>query len=80
MSRQLAGGEALERRKRAVDTSPVVAAELAVWAVLRIVRHVPRIHVYKEANEGSPRVRACGRPRVEDVDVYGSAVTPVKAV
>jgi hypothetical protein len=47
MSRQLAGGEALERRKPTVDTSPVLAAELAVWAVLHIVRHVPRIHVYK---------------------------------
>ena len=47
MSRQLAGGEALERRKPAVDTSPVLAAELAVWAVLHVSRIVPRIHVWK---------------------------------
>jgi hypothetical protein len=47
MSRQLAGREALERRKPAVDTSPVLAAELAVWAVLHIVRRAPRIHVWQ---------------------------------
>jgi hypothetical protein len=47
MSRQLAGGEALERRKPAVDTSPVLAAELAVWAVLHVSRIVPRIFVWK---------------------------------
>jgi hypothetical protein len=52
MSRQLAGGEALERRKPAVDTSPVLAAELAVWAVLHVVRHVPRIHVYEATEDG----------------------------
>ena len=52
MSRQLAGGEALERRKPAVDTSPVLAAELAVWAVLHIVRQVPTIHVYRGRSEG----------------------------
>ena len=47
MSRQLAGGEALERRKPAVDTSPVLAAELAVWAVLHVSRIAPRIFVWK---------------------------------
>jgi uncharacterized protein YciI len=46
MSRQLAGAEALERRKPAVDASPIVAAELATWAVLHVVRHAPRIYVY----------------------------------
>jgi hypothetical protein len=46
MSRQLAGGEALERRKPSVDASPILAAELATWAVLHIVRQVTRIHVY----------------------------------
>jgi hypothetical protein len=34
LARPLAGGEALERRKPVVDTSPLSAAELAVWAVL----------------------------------------------
>jgi hypothetical protein len=52
MSRQLAGGEALERRKPAVDTSPVLAAELAVWAVLHVVRSVPRIHVFEATEDG----------------------------
>jgi hypothetical protein len=47
MTRPLSGAEALERRKPAVDTSPIVAAELAVWAVLHIVRHVPHIYVWK---------------------------------
>jgi hypothetical protein len=46
MTRPLSGAEALERRKPVVDTSPVVAAELAVWGVLHVVRHVPRIHAY----------------------------------
>jgi hypothetical protein len=46
MSRQLAGGEALERRKPSVDASPILAAELATWAVLHILRQVTRIHVY----------------------------------
>ena len=47
MSRQLAGSEALERRKPTVDTSPVLAAELAVWAVLHVSRNVPRVFVWK---------------------------------
>jgi hypothetical protein len=34
LARPLAGAEALERRKSLVDASPLVAAELAVWAVL----------------------------------------------
>jgi hypothetical protein len=34
LARPLAGGEALERRKPLVDTSPLIAAELAVWRVL----------------------------------------------
>lgn len=46
LTRPLSGAEALERRKPIVDTSPVVAAELAVWGVLHVVRHVPRIHVF----------------------------------
>ena len=52
MTRPLSGAEALERRKPAVDTSPIVAAELAVWAVLHVVRHVPRIHVYEATEDG----------------------------
>jgi hypothetical protein len=47
MVRPLGGAEALERRKPAVDTSPIVAAELAVWAVLHVVRHGPHIYVWK---------------------------------
>jgi hypothetical protein len=46
MTRPLSGAEALERRKPAVDTSPIVAAELATWAVLHVVRRATRIHVY----------------------------------
>lgn len=34
LTRPLSGAEALERRKPAVDTSPLVAAELAVWKAL----------------------------------------------
>jgi hypothetical protein len=34
LTRPLAGAEALERRKPIVDTSPLAAAELAVWRVL----------------------------------------------
>lgn len=34
LARPLAGGEALDRRKSITDTSPLVAAELAVWRVL----------------------------------------------
>ncbi len=34
LTRPLAGGEALDRRKPLVDASPLVAAELAVWRVL----------------------------------------------
>lgn len=34
IARPLAGGEALDRRRAVVDTSPLVAAELAVWRVL----------------------------------------------
>jgi hypothetical protein len=47
MTRPLAGSEALERRKPQVDTSPIVAAELACWGALHISRPVPRIHVWK---------------------------------
>jgi hypothetical protein len=46
MTRPLSGAEALERRKPAVDTSPIVASELAVWAVLHVERRATRIHVY----------------------------------
>lgn len=35
LARPLAGGEAVERRKVDVDTSPLIAAELAVWGLLR---------------------------------------------
>lgn len=52
LTRPLSGAEALERRKPAVDTSPVLAAELAVWAVLQVVRSVPRIHVYEATEDG----------------------------
>lgn len=34
LTRPLAGGEALDRRKPVADPSPLVAAELAVWRVL----------------------------------------------
>lgn len=34
LTRPLAGGEALDRRKPVVDSSPLVAAELAVWRLL----------------------------------------------
>ena len=34
LTRPLAGGEALDRRKPVVDAAPLVAAELAVWRVL----------------------------------------------
>ena len=30
----------------------LAAAELAVWAVLHVVRHVPRIHVYEATEDG----------------------------
>jgi hypothetical protein len=54
LTRPLSGAEALERRKPIVDTSPIVAAELALWGVLHVVRPVPRIHVWKgdEADSG----------------------------
>lgn len=35
IARPLAGAEALERRRTTVDASPMTAAELAVWALLR---------------------------------------------
>jgi hypothetical protein len=47
MTRPLAGSEALERRKPQVDTSPIVAAELAVWGTLHISRSIPKIHIWK---------------------------------
>jgi hypothetical protein len=47
MTRPLAGSEALERRKPQVDTSPIVAAELACWGALHIPRAVPKIHVWQ---------------------------------
>jgi hypothetical protein len=53
MTRPLSGAEALERRKPAVDTSSIVASELAVWAVLHVVRHETRIHVYDPDWKGS---------------------------
>lgn len=34
LTRPLAGGDALDRRKPIVDTSPLVAAELAVWRIV----------------------------------------------
>ena len=34
LTRPVAGGEALDRRKAAVDSSPLVAAELSVWRVV----------------------------------------------
>jgi hypothetical protein len=46
LTRPMSGAEALERRKPIVDTSPIVAAELAVWGVLHVVRAVPKIHVW----------------------------------
>ena len=36
LTRPLAGAEALERRKPVVDTSPLFAAELAVWRALEV--------------------------------------------
>ena len=33
LTRPLAGGEALDRRKAFVDSSPLIAAELAIWCV-----------------------------------------------
>jgi hypothetical protein len=39
LTRPLAGGEALDRRKPAVDSSPLVAAQLAVWAIVRPALH-----------------------------------------
>jgi hypothetical protein len=53
MTRPLSGAEALERRKPAVDTSPIVASELAVWAVLHVERRATRIHVYDPDWKGS---------------------------
>jgi hypothetical protein len=52
MTRPLSGAEALERRKPAVDVSPIVASELAVWAVLHVERIAPRIHVYAKEVAG----------------------------
>jgi hypothetical protein len=46
MTRPLSGAEALERRKPAGDTSPIIAAELATWTVLHVDRRVPQIHVH----------------------------------
>lgn len=43
LTRPLSGAEALERRKPVVDTSPIVAAELAVWGVLHVAH--PPCHV-----------------------------------
>jgi hypothetical protein len=53
MTRLLSGAEALERRKPAVDTSPIVASELAVWACLHAQRRVPQIHVFDPARNAS---------------------------
>jgi hypothetical protein len=45
MARPLAGAEALERRRVDVDASPMTAAELAVWALLRRpAAREPKVH------------------------------------
>ena len=44
--RPLAGGEALDRRRPAVDPSPLVAAELAVWRVLASQPAPPRVPLF----------------------------------
>ncbi len=49
LTRPLAGAEALERRKPVVDTSPLLAAELALWAVGNIKRRSP--HIYTLSNQ-----------------------------
>ena len=41
LGRPLAGGEAVERRRVDADTSPLIAAELAVWGLLRAPRPKP---------------------------------------
>lgn len=43
LARPLAGGEALERRRVDADASPLVAAELAVWGLLRPRPKPPRL-------------------------------------
>jgi hypothetical protein len=42
LARKLAGGEALERFQPEVDTSPLTAAELALWGLLRAPRPQPQ--------------------------------------
>lgn len=43
-TRQLAGGEALERRKVDADASPLTASELAVWGLLEGAAPMPKIY------------------------------------
>jgi hypothetical protein len=72
MTRSLAGSEALERRKPQVDTSPIVAAELACWGALHIARAVPKIHmagrpVKIASSSGGPRW--CLKCQIGDIPV-----------
>jgi hypothetical protein len=40
----LGGATAWERRGAAVDVSPALAAEIAVWALLDVELHMPAIY------------------------------------
>jgi hypothetical protein len=42
--RRLGGATAWERRGAAVDVSPALAAEIAVWALLDVEHHMPAIY------------------------------------
>jgi hypothetical protein len=44
--RRLAGATAWERRGTAVDVSPALAAEIAVWALRHAVKRIPRSKVW----------------------------------
>lgn len=52
MARPLGGGQALDRRGPEVDQAPFVAAELAVWGLVRSQHRPPRIYVF----QGEPDV------------------------
>jgi hypothetical protein len=52
-TRQLAGAEALDRRKPTVDVSAIVAAELATWGALNVKRGTPQIHVWRGSSEAA---------------------------
>jgi hypothetical protein len=52
-TRQVAGAEALDRRKPTVDVSAIVAAELATWAALNVKRGTPEIHVWRGSSEAA---------------------------